>query len=1056
MTDFFYEKQLKILIQSRVKKKPEDVSLAAYLDSIEASLLRGLRSIEEVNEKAPVDDATLKKYWNEVKASYLHTNGSRMGSASFSDNPKFKTWLTDERLQAIAWNYTDRYLELLSQSGRSTDVVEKVKSSSLDILKRMGDPRSVEPFFKKGLAVGEVQSGKTGNFNAVINRALDSGYQLVIVLSGIMEDLRKQTQLRIEGDVIGWGTVNVTKLTRGVKGVGEIKPFGLEGGGAVQQVVSQTSYKSDFNINLWDSGFSLNQTNIIVCKKNASILKNIINTFRDAQHDDRRHQVPFLLLDDEADNASLNNLGSRGREYASKVNGHIRALLDLFDRRTYLGYTATPFANVLQDHNEAPNTGWPIPHKTPAGVEERKFSQVPNLFPDDFIVKLESPTNYVGAKQIFETLEPPDNKLQEKLPILRIVTDDIAHFPVRVRRDSDPPEGVENFQNQADWDARVGQFESCNDFASYSDYRRETRAATVADDFPRRLPGSLKEALQAFILSTAVRESRDAAMRASEHYQPHNTMLIHVSRFMSWQNRTKDLIEEYVKELTSRILNESPGAPGSIYEELRLVWNRHHDKLVRDISGYLREGYTDDYMVPIIFDSVIKFLPQFIEDIDVKAINSGTGDSLEYSKSQPRKVIAIGGNRLSRGFTLEGLTVNYFVRTTNYSDTLFQMGRWFGYRTGFLDCCLLFTTEDALEKFNSTTRCVEELEAELEKHGSHPLSYQLRVRTHPGVLKITRPSILRNTELERGSFQDKLEMTTEFDIRRQKIQNVWNVFLEKVCPMFKPEDADKEFFRADCTGDDILSLLEAENNFKQTDQLLMLEYIRRCQQHGYLTKWKVLIKRTGAAKVSEGKGIMSSSETNLPGDITMAIRRGPRDLDGKGRFRATRTFKATNKSANIMTSPADMAAAVPLTEAIRTQAIQKYRLETEKKLRRDFPDISDDELNAEVERKLQRPPEFVYREAMDDSTGVLIIYLFDSHYVFAQDGDTPDSDLRELVISDDHDLNIPLVGYAMGFPPIKNDPAGQYALRRYELDEEEDEFAEDGDGPEDMFEELGH
>ena len=92
-------------------------------------------------------------------------------------------------------------------------------------------------------------------------------------------------------------------------------------------------------------------------------------------------------------------------------------------------HTATPFANVLQDHNEASNTGWPIPHKTTAGVEDRNFSQVANLFPDDFIVKLEPPTNYVGAKQIFETLELPDNKLQEKLPILRVVSDDIVISP---------------------------------------------------------------------------------------------------------------------------------------------------------------------------------------------------------------------------------------------------------------------------------------------------------------------------------------------------------------------------------------------------------------------------------------------------------------------------------------------------------------------------------------------------------------------------------------------------------------------------------------------------
>ena len=131
----------------------------------------------------------------------------------------------------------------------------------------MGDPCSEEPFFKKGLAVGEVQSGKTSNFNAVINRALDSGYQLVIVLS-TAEDLRKQTQLRIESDVIGWGTINVTQLTRGPKGVGDVRPFGLEGG--VRFCKSSLKLHISLTlINLWDSGFSLNQTNVLVCEMSA-------------------------------------------------------------------------------------------------------------------------------------------------------------------------------------------------------------------------------------------------------------------------------------------------------------------------------------------------------------------------------------------------------------------------------------------------------------------------------------------------------------------------------------------------------------------------------------------------------------------------------------------------------------------------------------------------------------------------------------------------------------------------------------------------------------------
>lgn len=1054
MTEFFYENHLKGLIKAKVKKRPENQQLVDYLESIERNIFVALRSIEEAHDMHPVDEETLANYWENAKRDYLHTNGSWLGSPIFADREGYVTWLTEDRLGKIDWNYTDRYLELLRRSGRSEDVVGEIDSSSLDILKRIGDPRSVEPFLSKGLAVGEVQSGKTGNFNAVINRAIDSGYQLVIVLSGIMEDLRRQTQDRIETDVIGEGIVNVERQTRGVKGVGEIKIFGQRGGGHIQQVMTPTSYMSDFNVRLLDSGFSLNQTNILICKKNVSILKNIINSFRDWQLNDQRHVVPFLLLDDEADNASLNNLGSKGRAYASKVNGHIRALLDLFDRKTYLGYTATPFANVLQDHNETSNVGWTIPHKTSDGSEERLFSQVPNLFPDNFIVKLNSPSNYVGAKQIFETLEEPTNELGEKLPIVRLVPDDTEHFPVKVLKDRFPPEGVVNFQNQTDWNARVGELESFEGFASYADYKKRIRSATRTDDFPRRLPESLKEAVQAFILSTAVRESRDASMRSSALYQPHNTMLIHVSRFMIWQNNTKKLIEEYRRELTYRILNESPSASGSIYEELRLVWNRHHEKLVTSITGYLPPGYIDEYMVPIVFDAVIRLLPQFINDIEVKAINSGTGDKLSYTKSNPKKVIAIGGNRLSRGFTLEGLTVNYFVRTTNYSDTLFQMGRWFGYRTGFLDCCLLFTTEDSVDKFNSTTRCVEELEAEFEKHGMRPKAYQLRVRTHPGVLKITRPNILRNTERQKGSFQDKLEMTTQFDVRPEQIRAVWESFLDKVCPLFKESECEG-FFKTTLGGKEILQLLDCENNFSSTDLVLLKDYITRCNEKGYLTDWNVLIKCTGNASFKVAKGVLSSSETGLPGDVQMAVRRGPKDGPDKRNLLERQLFKATSKSANIMTSPDDMRAAANLSKGRHDDAIRNYRHLVEKKLKRDFPGLGPDELAKRVDNKLKRPPERVYREALDESTGVLIIYLFDSHYVFRQaEVAEKDGEYAELVRTKQHDLDIPLVGYALGFPPIANDPAGEYAFRHYELENEEQDEYEEGDLPEDSAAEV--
>src|SRR5690606_8050080 len=119
-------------------------------------------------------------------------------------------------------------------------------------------------------------SGKTGNFNAVINRAVDCGYSLIIVFSGIMEDLRSQTQLRIEEDVIGEGTVDIKLDKKDTKGVGLIRKFGEQGDRSVTQVCSVTSYRADFWKLVKDADFSLSHKNILVCKKNTGVLQNLL------------------------------------------------------------------------------------------------------------------------------------------------------------------------------------------------------------------------------------------------------------------------------------------------------------------------------------------------------------------------------------------------------------------------------------------------------------------------------------------------------------------------------------------------------------------------------------------------------------------------------------------------------------------------------------------------------------------------------------------------------------------------------------------------------------
>ncbi|MCE9539557.1 MAG: Z1 domain-containing protein, partial [Bacteroidetes bacterium] len=848
---------------------------------------------------------------------------------------------------------------------------------------------------------------------------------LIIVLAGLMEDLRNQTQLRIENDVIGEG-LDIDTDTLVKKGVGAIRRFGNMGDSNITQVISITSAKSDFKKSLLDADFSLNHTNILVCKNNVSVLRNLIVWLHDYLEENKdQHDIPLLILDDEADNASLNNEGKRGREYASKTNGHIRALLALFKRKTYLGYTATPFANILADRNDAPENNWIVKYKVRGQTEEKALQRVDNLFPDDFIVLLNPPTNYVGAKQIFETTKPIDNKAELKIPLVELVDDNIEHFPDKVYSPSNGElVGVLKIKSQNDWDEKIGQFNSYLDFADFREYRRQT----------------------------------------STMFNPHNSMLIHISRYTLWQNSLKDLIDVYIRELQSSLQLDDPSNPSSIFATFERIWFKYYSTIIEHVSDYLPKGYDDEFLKPISFETIKNnFLTDAIKGIEVKAVNSSTGDKLVYPRNTPKKYIAIGGNRLSRGFTLEGLSINYFVRSTDYSDALLQMGRWFGYRPGYLDCCKLFITRDSMEKYDLVTRTIEELEIEfrkMEEKNRTPANFILRVKKHPGALKITRPSILRDTLEVNWSYQDTLEQSTNFDIRKQKIEAVWEQFKNNIVGKHKFENKKKEngsdagFLTAQTDIAGVLEILKQENNFGNETCDSIIKFIERCQEVNKLTKWTIAIKTTGRAKANEGKGILKSKESNLPIDITMTVRRGPSTDDGVKYFREKfvqgRIFGASGKSANLISAGLDLS--ILLTET-QIKASEKEFIDNRRNYYREkYPEWTERQVNKKAEEV--NIPERVYREKMTDQEGLLVIYILDSYYVFLQENGKEDSQLKAIVESEGIDLNIPLIGYAIGFPPIEPDPGGVYVHGNYGFEEEEEiEFNEvDSELPDDANE----
>jgi len=896
------------------------------------------------------------------------------------------TWLNENRIDEIGWDndvtkaktYRGRYLLYLEKKlGRSKSMISETERSSLEIIKKIGDPKNTNKFFVKGLVVGSVQSGKTSNFNAVVNSSIDVGYKLIIVLSGIMEDLRRQTQIRTEKEVEG-------KMVAQDKfiGVGEIASFGQLGQYTdVNQVILPTSTQNDFNRTMQQAHFSLNNTNILICKKNTGVLQNLLlwlNEYLLENND--KHNIPFLIIDDEADNASINNLGHKGINYANKINGHIRALLALFNRKTYIGYTATPFANILQDWNDKPETKWKV--KDSRNNIELEFDQEGNLFPDDFIELLIPPSNYIGPKNFFETKIEDIKKIE---PLLADpLTDYIEYFPERVEELSDGSLiGVKKYNNENEFDDDPN---AKSRFQSFQNYRTLTRASTKHDNFPIELPKSLDEAIKCFIVSIAIRLHRRPELIQSKLFHPHNTMLIHISRFSDWQCKTKKLIIKKIDKIREGLNNDTLNASDSIFIEFERIWIKYYAYAVNNIKEYLPENYEDEYMTKISFSEVKQQLVKAIEGIEIKAVNTVERDVLDYESGE-KKYIVIGGNKLSRGFTLEGLTINYFIRNTNYADTLLQMGRWFGYRPGYLDCCKLFTTSDSFEKFDQVTWTIEELEEEfraLSKAKKKPKDYATKVLTHPGALTITRPAILKNTIIEKWSFEDKLLQTTDLLINKNSIEASWNNFksvYEKYKDNFHYNDYRKSIIlETDVNG--LEDFLMSQSTFVDYPTDALVRFIRKCNEFDKLTNWTIAIKTTGSTD-----NYIYKKETDFAEDIQLIKRSSKENGKYFNLLKEKNIFKVSGGSSNILSGGRDMSMTLEESEILKIE--QEFKAKFNK--------------NA---------PEKAYREKIKPTDGLLVVFLMDLKEVFK--GNV----LIEKSINENIDLKKPLIGYAIGIPPI--------------------------------------
>lgn len=642
------------------------------------------------------------------------------GPQIIDNNEDHVPWLHLRR-EDIEWRYWSRYRSYMQAQWGSPNSVDSLEDLTDKVLMRLESPDREGTWDRRGLVVGHVQSGKTANYTGLICKAVDAGYRLVIVLAGMHSNLRTQTQIRLDEGFLGYESFGAEQ-SRLPTGVGKIDRTLSPGS------VTHRGDRGDFNKS-FAKQFNVShghQPLLFVVKKNAHILRNLVEWVQGqpdvvVERDTGRKYlrgVPVLVIDDEADQASVNSAALE--EQPKRINSLIRQLLYSFDQRAYVGYTATPFANIF--------------------ISEAAFTERegPDLFPASFIISLPTPTNYIGPARVFGLDGDEDRGIEPSppLPLVRPADDGSEWLPQRHNKN----------------------------------FRPATKGEAV-------LPESLRESVMSFILAGAAKAARGLGTE-------HHSMLVHVTRFVKVQELVAVQIKDELTRIRRRVM-WGDGEGGSIEEEFRDLWERDFAPTTASVSDALKG--IDPFLTELAWSDVQRKIRETVEPMVVHLVNGLSVDSLQYEdhKDTGLKVIAVGGAKLSRGLTLEGLTTSYFLRSSRMYDTLMQMGRWFGYRPRYADLCRLYLPADIAEWYSLITEAGEELRHEFDYMtliGGTPKDYGLRVRSHPSLLVTSQVRMRSGTRL-RCSFTGQVSETVVFHREPEVIESnlaVTNALLDEL------------------------------------------------------------------------------------------------------------------------------------------------------------------------------------------------------------------------------------------------------------------------------------
>lgn len=598
--------------------------------------------------QVPKEATFTKDDWDQMRKDLEVHFDVKMAQGSLIQGEEQKNrdnlWWSDSKKQEVENYYWGRYKAYIKPK-LPPDVVKTLDTDTDVVMNNIEDP-AIDNFSRYGMVVGHVQSGKTSNYSALICKAADAGYKFIVIVAGGTNNLRNQTQDRINKAFVGQDR-------------GKLVGVGQRGGAPRERIpISLTTVEQDFNKRDADRNSqgvnfeNINSPILVVIKKNSRSFKNVIG-WLEAQYKNGIESHSMLLIDDESDYGSINTGEDND---PTQINKLTRKLLGLFRKSVYVAYTATPYANIFIDHE--------------AATEDLGN----DLFPKDFIYAIDAPSNYFGARKIF-------------------------------------------LENEKTYIVEIG------------DYSESIPTKHKKDFELKSIPESLKEAIRLFIINIAARALRNQK-------NEHNSMLVHATRFTRVHQKISFEIERYLEALKNEI---------NAYGKLSKPENR--SKIIGDIKEtlYLRQPNVG-FDWPQVIDSIISTVGTVV----VKEVHQGSKIPLEYSEDRPTYAIVVGGSSLSRGYTLEGLSVSYFLRNSVFYDTLMQMGRWFGYRTGYDDLCRIYMPPEIKKGFAYIIDATEDLFDDFKRMAvakKTPYDFGLCVKQHPdSLLQVTARNKQKNAK----------------------------------------------------------------------------------------------------------------------------------------------------------------------------------------------------------------------------------------------------------------------------------------------------------------------